>query len=158
MRQRITGSAWGFLLVLGLSTIVPSCNSKPDDQELQENITKELQNNASFKGVTATVSDGIVTLAGSCEGDNCATEAAEKVASVNGVDSVQNNIQDQSKTDLTLRTSVQTIISKYQGVQADVAAGVVVLRGSIDRNQIQPLMNELEALQPNKIDNQLAVK
>jgi hypothetical protein len=35
---------------------------------------------------------------------------------------------------------------------------VVVLRGSINRNQIQPLMNELTNLQPKKIDNQLAIK
>jgi hypothetical protein len=63
-----------------------------------------------------------------------------------------------AKTDLTLRTSVQTIISKYQGVQADVVAGVVILRGTIQRDQLQPLMNELSSLSAKKIDNELAVQ
>jgi osmotically-inducible protein OsmY len=158
IRQTITRQAVGFLFILGFCAIAPSCNNKPNDKELQENITRQLQENAGYKGVNTSVKDGIVTLDGSCEGDDCAAQAAKQAAGVAGVDSVQNNIQADNKTDLTLRTSVQSIISKYEGVQADVAAGVVVLRGSINRNQIQPLMNELTNLQPKKIDNQLAIK
>jgi hypothetical protein len=100
----------------------------------------------------------MVTLGGSCEGDDCAAQAAKQAAGVARVDSVQNNIQANHKTDLTLRTSVQSIVGQYEGVKADVAAGVVVLRGSINRNHIQRHMNKLTNLQPKKIDNQLAIK
>lgn len=157
MRQLNIRQALQNSFLITLSFVVLSCG-KPDDKEVQESVTKKFQDQQNYKGVRAEVKDGIVTLTGNCEGENCAEEAKKMIADVNGVDSVRNNIQADNGTDLTLRTSVQAIISKYEGVQADVAAGNVVLRGSINRDQVQPLMNELENLQPKKIDNQLAVK
>jgi hypothetical protein len=59
---------------------------------------------------------------------------------------------------MTMRTSVQSIITKYPGVQADVTAGVIVLRGNINRDNLQSLMSDLSILHPQKIDNQLVVK
>jgi hyperosmotically inducible periplasmic protein len=145
-------------LLLCVAVLTYACNSTPKDEEIQQNAMKQIKENKSFSGVNVSVKDGVATLAGTCEGENCAAEAEQVVAKVNGVKSVENNVQANVQTDLTLRTSVQTIVSKYEGVQADVAAGEVVLRGSIKREQIQPLMNELEQLKPKKIDNQLAVQ
>jgi hypothetical protein len=150
IRQAVKG-----VFIVAVSTLVFSCGG-PNDKDIQENVTKRLQEN--HRGINAEVADGVVTLTGTCEGENCAAQAEQQIAEVDGVKSVNNNIQANMGTDLTLRTSVQTIISKYQGVQADVAAGNVVLRGTISRDQIQPLMNELGALQPKKIDNQLAIQ
>ncbi len=141
--------------VAATSAVVLSCGG-PNDKDIQENVNKKLQEN--HQGVNAAVADGVVTLTGTCEGENCAAQAEQQVAEIKGVQSVQNNIKANTGTDLTLRTSVQAIIAKYQGVQADVAAGNVVLRGTISRDQVQPLMNELQALQPKRIDNQLAVQ
>jgi hyperosmotically inducible periplasmic protein len=134
------------------------CNNKPSDEEIQTNVSKQLQEKDSYKGVSASVSERTVVLNGTCEGDNCAAEIEEKIKNVEGVEKVENNIQANNDTDLTLRTTVQNIISKYEGVQADVAGGIIVLRGTIDRNQVQALMNELEVLQAKEIDNQLAVQ
>jgi osmotically-inducible protein OsmY len=144
-------------ITIFLFTIV-ACSSKPNDEQIQENLNKQITENKEFSGISATVNNGVVTLTGICEGEDCATKAEEKVKETDGVQRVENNIQSNQGTDLTLRTSVQSIISKYEGVQADVTGGVVVLRGSINRNQVQALMNELAALQPKKLDNQLAVK
>lgn len=138
--------------------ITTSCNNKPNDAELQDNIAKQMQSNQGYTGVNASVKEGVVTLTGACEGENCASEIERQVKGMEGVKKVENNIQHDQSTDLTLRTSVQSTISKYEGVQADVAAGVVVLRGSISRDQVQPLMNELQSHKPKKIDNQLAIK
>jgi hypothetical protein len=55
-----------------------------------------------------------------------------------------------------MRTSLQSILSNIPGVQADVTFGVIVLRGTIDRD-LQPLMSDLTKLNPEKIDNQLSV-
>ncbi len=77
---------------------------------------------------------------------------------MDGVQKVESNITKDNSTDLTMRTSVQSIITKYPGVQADVAGGVIVLRGTIDRDNLQSLMSDLGTLHPDKIDNQLAVK
>ncbi len=143
-------------IVLLMITAV-SCNNKPDDKQIQENVSKQLQENKNYTGVNAAVKDGTVTLSGTCEGDNCATDIENNIKTVDGVQKVENNITDNS-TDMTLRTSVQSIITKYPGVQADVAAGVVVLRGNIERDNLQALMADLSAVHPEKIDNQLLVK
>ena len=140
-----------------------SCGNKRTDDQIQQDVTERLSanknNNQVYSNVTTSVKDGVVTLSGQCEGDNCGDSVMARVNEVEGVDNIVNNIQETAiPADLTLRTSVQSVISKYQGVQADVAAGVVVLRGSIQRDQIQPLMNELSTLKAKKIDNQLAIQ
>ncbi|MDQ6843440.1 MAG: BON domain-containing protein [Bacteroidota bacterium] len=141
-----------------LLIIAVSCNNKPNDKQIQDNVAKQLQQNKSYAGVTSTVKDGTVTLSGTCEGDNCAADIENNIKGVDGVQKVENNITKDNSTDLTMRTSVQSIITKYPGVQADVAGGVIVLRGSIDRDNLQSLMSDLGALHPEKIDNQLVVK
>lgn len=147
------------LLPIALLFVVAiSCNNKPDDKEIQDNVTKTLQADKNYAGVTSTVKDGTVTLTGRCEGDNCATNIENNIKEVSGVQKVENNITKDNSTDLTMRTSVQSIITKYPGVQADVAAGVIVLRGNIDRDNLQSLMSDLGSLNPEKIDNQLVVK
>ena len=155
--KRLSGFVSSLFTVASLF-VLSACGNSHTDAEIQSKISTDLSANADYSGVTPTVKDGVVTLAGSCKGDHCATDIEDKVKTVEGVQKVENNIAADDKTDLTLRTSVQAVISKYNGVQADVAAGVVVLRGIIERAQLQPLMNELEALKPKKIDNQLAVK
>ncbi len=146
-----------FVIAVLLSVMV-SCNNKPDDKQIQDNVTKQLQNNKNYAGVNSSVKEGVVTLTGMCEGDNCVTDIEKNIKAVDGVTKVENNIVKDNSTDMTMRTSIQTIITKYPGVQADVAAGVIVLRGDIDRDNLQSLMSELSALHPEKIDNQLVVK
>lgn len=145
------------VFIVAVIVFVTACSQPRSDEEIRSSIDDALRDSPGLSGVEVAVQEGVVTLSGTCEGENCADSAETKVKEVEGVSSVTNNIQDQAKTDLTLRTSVQSIISKYEGVQADVAAGVIVLRGSINRDQVQPLMNELQALNAKQIDNQLAV-
>ena len=100
----------------------------------------------------------MVTLSGICKGNNCPAEVEDKIKEVNGVKKVENTVIKDNSTNLTMRTSVQDIVSKYPGVHADVTSGVIVLRGTIDRDNLQPLMSDLATLHPEKIDNQLVVK
>ncbi len=147
-----------FFAIALLLIVTVSCNDKPNDKEVQDNVTKQLKDNKNYAGVNSTVKDGVVTLTGTCEGDNCAADIEKNIKDVSGVQKVENNIAKDNSTDLTLRTYVQSIITKYPGVQVDVAAGVVVLRGNIDRDNLQSLMSDLGSLHPDKIDNQLVVK
>jgi copper chaperone CopZ len=146
-----------FAIVLIVFTAV-SCNNKPNDKEIQDNITRMLKDNINYSTVNSTVKNGTVTLSGMCKGDNCAAEIEKNIKDVKGVKKVENNIAKDSTTDMTMRTSVQSILTRYSGVQADVTDKVVVLRGTIDRVNLQSLMTELSALHPDKIDNQLLVK
>lgn len=141
-----------------------SCGGKKTDEQIQTEVQDKISTRGeggaeNQRNINVTVKDGVVSLTGDCIGDNCADSLVAQVKDIDGVKNVESNVrQVQAETDLTLRTSVQSIISKYQGVQADVAGGVVVLRGTIQRDQLQPLMNELGNLQAKKIDNQLAVQ
>lgn len=151
------------LALLGMVIFTAACGNNRDDEQIQKEVAQKLSisndNSPAYTNVTTSVKDGVVTLSGQCEGDNCSDSVVLRINEVDGVKNVVNNIQETAApTDLTLRTSVQSIISKYPGVQADVAAGVVVLRGTIQRDQIQPLMNELRTLKAKKIDNQLAIQ
>ena len=147
-----------FLAIAILFITAISCNNKPEDKQIQENVTKKLQDNKNYAGVTANVKEGTVTLTGTCRGDNCAVDIENNIRGVDGVKKVENNIIKDNSIDMTMRTSVQSIITKYPGVQADVAAGVIVLRGNINRDNLQFLMSDLSILHPQKIDNQLVVK
>lgn len=70
-----------------------------------------------------------------CEGDNCAADIEKNIKQINGVQKVENSIVKDNSSEMTIRTSVQSIITKYPGVQADVVSGSITLRGSIDRGQ-----------------------
>jgi hyperosmotically inducible protein len=142
---------------LFLMFLISSCSSKPDDKQIQENVTKYLQANKNYAGVTSTVDEGIVTLSGMCEGNNCVTAIEKDVAGIAGVSKIENNISKDNSTDMTMRTSLQSILIKYPGVQAEVTYGVIVLRGTIDSDNLEPLMSDLTKLNPEKIDNQLSV-
>ena len=156
MKENSTKSLSSVVLACVL-ILLTACGSNRSNDAILKDVNDSLQ--TRFSGVTAKVNDGTVQLSGECQGDNCADSLTAMVRDISGVKEVQNEVKRvEAKTDLTLRTSVQNIISKYQGVQADVAAGVVILRGIIQRDQLQPLMNELGTLDAKKIDNQLAVQ
>ena len=139
--------------------LVFSCNSTPNNEQIQQSVNDSLQMNGNTKQVSASVADGTVTLSGTCEGNNCVTETENRIKNMPGVKDIKNNVtMAPQNTDLTLRTKVQNITSKYVGVQSEVSDGVIVLRGSISRDLLQPLMAELSSLQATKISNQLALK
>ncbi|QPH38599.1 BON domain-containing protein [Pedobacter endophyticus] len=146
------------LLLTGVMFLASACSHRPSDEDIKARVDKQLQENPDYGSITSSVSDGVLTLQGVCASNGCDSLVESELKDLEGVKRVENMVQMDLETDLTLRTSVQSIISKYKGVQADVAAGVVVLRGSIDKREVEPLMDELKALKPRKLDNQLALK
>lgn len=162
MKLRYKHCRSGCTLSLFICFFLAACTSSKSDEQIQKNLSEKLsatKNDNKYSNITPIIKEGVVTLNGECQGENCADSAAALVRNIEGVKDVVNNVKEVAiETDYTLRSSVQGVISKYAGVQADVAAGVIVLRGQIDRAQLQPLMNELSALSPKKIDNQMAVK
>lgn len=149
------------VLLLGLIT-TESCNKKNKDADIQTAIATKTSTDPSLAGVTATVSEGTVTLTGSCADATCKTNAENAVKDIDGVKKVVNNIQIaevQITADDPLKSSADQVVSKYTGVQAEVNGGVVTLRGTIDdRDKLQQLMQEINALNPKSVDNQLVIK
>ena len=61
-------------------------------------------------------------------------------------------------SDDSLRNGVTDATKDYPGVTATVNNGVITLTGEIQRDRLSNLMQSLNALHPQKIDNNLTVK
>lgn len=61
-------------------------------------------------------------------------------------------------SDDSLRNGVTDATKDYPGVTATVNNGVITLTGEIQRDRLPNLMQSLNALHPQKIDNNLTVK
>lgn len=157
------------LTILAFSGItLISCKGKQTDAEIQASINEKIASNAEMKGLTASVSNGVVSLSGECPTEECRKDCADEVKEINGVKEVQNNIRVASiaappapvdiAADETLKSSVNDIVKKYDGVQAEVNDGVVTLRGEIKRANLQDLIVSLNELKPKKVENQLVIK
>ena len=150
------------LLVAVFSMALPACKGKNKDGDIQTAFSSKQQTNPSLAGVSATVAEGTVTLNGTCADENCRTNAEKAIKDIDGVKKVVNNIQVaqvEVTDDAPLRSSVAKAIDDYDGVQADVSNGVITLRGTVaNREKLQQLMMDLNALRPKRVDNQLVIK
>jgi hyperosmotically inducible periplasmic protein len=154
--------------LLACSLAVVSCKSNVADEDIRSGVTQKLNDEAG-SGVTASVSDGVVTLSGTCKDDECRKECESEAKEVKGVKSVVNNISVASVPDNTsapveisadgpLQEAVNNVVKSYNDVKAEVKDGVVTLRGEIRRDKLQELMMALNALKPKKVENQLSVQ
>ena len=161
MQSLVMSRLFGVLLLSLALFLTPACKGKNRDGEIQTAFNAKTQTDPSLAGVTASVVNGEVTLTGSCADEPCRQNAEKAVKDIDGVKKVVNNITVAPVTispDTQLQSSVQEVANRYQGVQASVNNGVVVLRGTIERAQLQSLMQDVNALQPKSIDNQLVIK
>lgn len=145
-----------FLIVF--CCIFSACRSRPTDKAIQQNVDQQLSGNENYKGVTATVHKGVVTLNGTCIGADCAADIEKSVKEKVYVDSVINNVQQQKMTTTTsdLNTSLQKIVSKYPGVRAEVADSVITLYGSLTESNLSVLLNEVSGLDAKKVVDKIA--
>ena len=152
-------ASWCMVIMLSFG-MVTACKSKNNDQDIQTSVSEKLP-----MGVTASVSEGVVTLSGTCPDANCKTSAEDAAKDVKGVKSVTNNISVsvvgtapvEISSDDALTSSVNSALSEYPTVKANVANGVVTLTGSINRSELQALMQKVQALNPQRVENQLTV-
>jgi hyperosmotically inducible periplasmic protein len=151
-----------FALLLSVFTMqLQSCKEKNKDADIQTAFNNKLSTDPNLAGVTATVSDGVVTLTGSCASEACRSNAEKSVKDIEGVKKVVNNISVAEVTinaDDALRSGVNGLISNYDGVQASVNDGVITVRGNISREKWQELRPQLDALRPKRVENQLIIK
>lgn len=151
----------GALLIAVSLFLVPACKGKNRDADIQTAINSKTQSDPNLAGVSATVVEGTVTLTGTCADEPCRQNAEKSIKDIDGVKKVVNNITVAPVTvspDAQLQTAVQEVASRYEGVQASVSNGVVTLRGQVARDRLQNLMQDMNALRPQRIDNQLVIK
>ena len=154
------------LPALMFCVFILGCKGKTNDTDLQTAVNDKLKENTSTTNITAAVNDGVVTLTGECQDDNCKSSAEASAKSVSGVKDVVNSITVAAvlqapvtiSPDDALKDSVTQTLKNYDGVTATVNDGVITLEGTIKRDDLQPLMMKLNSFQPKKIENKLVVK
>jgi hyperosmotically inducible periplasmic protein len=151
---------------LSLSLAFTGCKNNVSDADIQSQVNSKLADEGG-SGLTASVSNGVVTLSGTCKDEACKRECAEEVQEVKGVKSVVNNItvaaaEQAAPVEITadapLQEAVNNVVKEYKDVKAEVKDGVVTLRGEIERSKLQNLMMALNGLKPKKVENQLSIK
>ena len=150
------------------ATSIAYTSCSPKDAEIQTAVNDKLRDNAAYASITASVTDGVVTLSGNCETDGCDASAAEAVKPVKGVKEVKNDVTVtppapavtpiEITADDPLKAAVNDALTNYKDVTATVDNGVVTLTGKIKRAELQELMMKLNGLKPKKIENKLTIE
>lgn len=149
---------------LAVSLSFTACKSGTKDSDIQKNFNAKLNENPQLRTVTATVKDGTITLTGPCPDEACRSSAEQAARDIEGVKNVVNNISVSDTApvvvadDGTLQRAVDEIVKKHNGVEAQVQNGEVTLRGTIERDNLQQLMMDLNSANAKKINNQLTIK
>lgn len=142
-----------------------ACTSK--DADIQKEINEKLGDTPE---VQVVVHEGVATITGTCEDEAFKKNIERSVKAVKGVKSVVNTCQFPVpneepaaaaviiNSDADLDKSVGKVIKSYDGVSATVVGGVVTLSGEIKRSQLQPLIQSIQELKPQKVDNKLIIK
>jgi len=87
---------------------------------------------------------------------SCKNKKAESTTQENNSNNSNNSVE--INNDATLSSSVNDVVKKYNGVEADVKDGVVTLRGNIKQDDLQSLIRKVQELKPRKVENQLVIK
>ena len=148
------------VLMLALSLVLFSCS--PKDADIQKAITEKMASTPEMSGMTTSVTEGVVTISGQCKDEACKASCENIIKGVKGVKSVVNNCTIPAPVvinpDETLIMAVQTTLKNYPGVTSNVSQGVVTLTGEIKKDNLMPLMQSIQALNPKKVENKLIIK
>lgn len=153
------------IAIASLAFSVPSCKSKPKDEDIRTAAQTALSANPSLAGLTVDVKDGIATVSGEVSDETTRAAVDAQLKDVKGLKQVVNNatvtvpvIVPPSGTpevtvDDALTTAVRDAIKDHPTVKADVKDGVITLTGEIKRSDLPTLMQKLNATKPKKIES-----
>lgn len=148
------------VLIMAVSLALFSCS--PKDADIQKAIAEKMATSPEMSGMTTTVLNGVVTISGQCKDEACKASCETAIKGLKGVKSIVNNCTIPAAVvinpDETLIVAVQTALKNYAGVTSNVSQGVVTLTGEIKKDNLMPLMQSIQALNPKKVENKLTIK
>jgi osmotically-inducible protein OsmY len=160
----------GFSLLL-LVAAAGACRRGPDDAALTAAVRAKLGADPQLAAqvINVETKEGVVTLGGTVTAQGDRTSAESLARGVEGVKSVTNNLTVRAPVavatpvinpDTQLRSAVEANFTKYNlsGITADVAEGVVTLKGTITRAKLQDAIKAANEAKPKKVNNQLTIK
>ena len=99
---------------------------------------------------------------GQCKSEKDREKAEKVIKNIDEVEDVINNITVTESIEITpdsqLKDLTEKAVKEYKHIRADVSNGIITLRGSIEQDDLQKLMMDLNSLRPRRIDNQLVVE
>lgn len=137
------------------AVFVYSCKGSVKDSDILTAINEKIQSVPEMSGLTASVSEGVVTLNGMCKDDACKTSCESAVKGLAGVKSVVNNCTvTPPVTETTVVPPVSDALTQavtdackdFPGLKTDLKDGVLTLTGEIEKDKLQTLMMGLNAL------------
>lgn len=145
MRTRIsrTWMAWILASVLALPAFAsqPSQSSKPNDQKIQQELTKQLQDNKAWKNVQANVQNGVVTLTGTVDLFRDKEKLDAKVRKVKGLADLRDDVlvAGASVADLKLQETLADKLrydrvnfgNVFDALTLEVKDGVATVGGTV---------------------------
>jgi osmotically-inducible protein OsmY len=139
-----------------LLTGIASCG--PKDAEVKMAVETILKDNP---GVMVDVKDGVATLSGKFTDDATKAAAENAIKAVSGVKSVVDNATvtppAPPSADESLKSSVSAALQPYSGLNASVQDGVLMLSGTLKKQDLPKVMQLLSALHPKKIVNKATI-
>lgn len=148
-----------FLLGLGL---VACENVK--DTDLEAKAMELIATNPDASDVDVMVIDKVATLSGSVEDEMTKNYVESTVQGVKGIKSTVNNIMiippapDYTEMDASLREALPDALKNYPTVIAEVNSGVIYLTGEAKEADVPMVIEKVNALNPEKVENNITVK
>jgi osmotically-inducible protein OsmY len=146
-----------FFLLLTVSFVsMQAC--KPKDADIKTAVDTAI---SSVSGVTASVSEGVVTLSGTVASDAAKTSAETAAKAVKGVKSISNNISvvlPVISGDVVLNEGLKTVMAAFTGITAVAKDSVIILTGDVKRADLQKVIQAAQTLKPKKVENLLTIK
>ncbi len=145
-----------FLMVL-TGLLLFSCKSGVKDSDIQT----QIQNNPALAHLSATVKDGVVTLAGECPDEADRQHCENAVKQIPGVKSVINNATItpppppapvEIAADDPLSKGITDALKDHPTVKATVADGVISVTGEATAANWRKIKESLDGLKPKRVD------
>lgn len=150
-------------LTFALGAFVTSCN-KVSDAEIQNNAQTKLATISEASGVSVTVENQVLTLNGLVADEAARSYVESSVSDIKGIKSIVNNLQlepvepDFTSIDAMLDSALVDVLKDHKTITATVEKGVVTLNGEIKKADLQTVMEKVNALKPERVDNNLTIK
>lgn len=152
------------LLIAGLVAVFAAC--KPSDKDIAEAVKAKVS--AVAPSISASVTEGVVTLTGEVTDEATKAAAAAALQGVKGVKEVVNNLTIPPpppppvviNPDDVLRNGIDSVFRAkgISGITAAVANGEVTLTGEVKKADLQKVMQAANELKPRKVSNKMVVK
>lgn len=131
------------------------------DSDIKQMLVSGSKTEAAFAGVNYSIEDGVVTLMGSVPSDKERGKVEERVKHTSGVKEVVNHLTVSPVVldgDFPLKQSVDSVLTRYPMVVANVEDSVVVVSGTAKEDDLQQLAEGLTGLNPKGLEMQVGTE